>query len=77
MNLAREEYKKWAENEENDFDDIPRKEAIQSIQSKYYMGWLHSLKIAGLLNNYFPMWPETVIDKYEGYHFDKRGKGKE
>ena len=48
-----------------------------SKYGKYYMGKMHSLKIVGFLNNYFPLLPEIISGKYEGYHFDKRGMSKE
>lgn len=45
--------------------------------SNYYMGRLHSLKVAGFLSNPFPMMPLETISKYEGYYYDSRGKSKE
>lgn len=64
----------------NDLFNSPNYEISESNYphySKFYMGWIHSLKIAGFFNNLMPLWPETIIDKYEGYFFDQRGKSRE
>ena len=45
--------------------------------SNFFMGKLHSLKVVGFLSNFFPFLPLETISKYEGYHFDARGKSKE
>ena len=74
MSLEKERFNKWTQEGDQDMFNPP--DDFHNY-SKYYLGWMHSLRIIGFFNNVIPFWPETLIDKYEGYYFDKRSVSRE